>query len=274
MSLSLQFYSVPGKGGANPKLYSRCFVTAVQEVFKDHPHFKCGVHFINRKAENSKPVIDILTETISDTKAFTTPVPRISSMSQHRAQTGGTKSRSARNGEVNNMSKSWYDSTHGFDDLNDKTRTKKTTRPFKSDSDDSTHRTESWHSHLDDADDDTGDHIEPAAEKASGNLLIIDSTSFDEEGTDPQNKAKDEVRFVVNELQTEIVCALFCRMSEQWHLVYFKQTSDFNPINIKVLVSSISRNSNELFTCSFFLAFDFCRFCVVIRFFHPRHNGQ
>ena len=23
-----------------------------------------------------------------------------------------------------------------------------------------------------------------------------------------------------------------------------------------------------------FLAFDFCRFCVVIRFFHPRHNGQ
>ena len=25
---------------------------------------------------------------------------------------------------------------------------------------------------------------------------------------------------------------------------------------------------------SFFLAYDFCRFCVVIRFFHPRHNGQ
>ena len=24
----------------------------------------------------------------------------------------------------------------------------------------------------------------------------------------------------------------------------------------------------------FFLAFDFCRFCVVIWFFHPRHNGQ
>ena len=23
-----------------------------------------------------------------------------------------------------------------------------------------------------------------------------------------------------------------------------------------------------------FLAFDFCRFCVVIRFVHPRHNGQ
>ena len=22
------------------------------------------------------------------------------------------------------------------------------------------------------------------------------------------------------------------------------------------------------------LAFDFCRFCVVIWFFHPRHNGQ
>ena len=25
---------------------------------------------------------------------------------------------------------------------------------------------------------------------------------------------------------------------------------------------------------SFFLEFDFCRFCVVVRFFHPRHNGQ
>ena len=24
----------------------------------------------------------------------------------------------------------------------------------------------------------------------------------------------------------------------------------------------------------FFLAFDFCRFCVIIRLFHPRHNGQ
>ena len=24
----------------------------------------------------------------------------------------------------------------------------------------------------------------------------------------------------------------------------------------------------------FFLAFDFCRFCMVIRLFHPRHNGQ
>ena len=24
----------------------------------------------------------------------------------------------------------------------------------------------------------------------------------------------------------------------------------------------------------FFLAFDFCRFCVVIRVFHPLHNGQ
>ena len=29
-----------------------------------------------------------------------------------------------------------------------------------------------------------------------------------------------------------------------------------------------------VFFYSFFLAFDFCRFCVVIRFFHPRHNGQ
>ena len=26
--------------------------------------------------------------------------------------------------------------------------------------------------------------------------------------------------------------------------------------------------------CVGLLAFDFCRFCVVIRVFHPRHNGQ
>ena len=29
---------------------------------------------------------------------------------------------------------------------------------------------------------------------------------------------------------------------------------------------------NSFFVC--FLAFDVCRFCVVIRVFHPRHNGQ
>ena len=32
--------------------------------------------------------------------------------------------------------------------------------------------------------------------------------------------------------------------------------------------------SIELFFLDFFLASDFCRFCVVIRFFHPRHNCQ
>ena len=27
-------------------------------------------------------------------------------------------------------------------------------------------------------------------------------------------------------------------------------------------------------TCCFFLEFDICRFCVIIRFFNPHHNGQ
>ena len=31
--------------------------------------------------------------------------------------------------------------------------------------------------------------------------------------------------------------------------------------------------SSELYFI-YFLAFDFCRFCVVIRFFHPLHNGK
>ena len=39
--------------------------------------------------------------------------------------------------------------------------------------------------------------------------------------------------------------------------------------------SSVSHSSNMLIAVLFsFFAFDFCRFCVVIRFFHPRHNGQ
>ena len=33
-------------------------------------------------------------------------------------------------------------------------------------------------------------------------------------------------------------------------------------------------HSVTLFSFFIFLAFDFCRFCVVIRFFHPRDKGQ
>ena len=29
-----------------------------------------------------------------------------------------------------------------------------------------------------------------------------------------------------------------------------------------------------IYVIIFFSAFDFCQFCVVIQFFHPRHNGQ
>ena len=54
----------------------------------------------------------------------------------------------------------------------------------------------------------------------------------------------------------------------------------------KGLQTKINIKNNKLWTTrthayfsagdrfSSFLAFDFCRFCVVIRFFHPRHNGQ
>ena len=35
-----------------------------------------------------------------------------------------------------------------------------------------------------------------------------------------------------------------------------------------------SLESTDEVNSSLFLAFDFCRFCVVIRFFHPRDNGQ
>ena len=37
---------------------------------------------------------------------------------------------------------------------------------------------------------------------------------------------------------------------------------------------TIAANYAVWFCFFVFLAFDFCQFCVVIRFFHPRHNGQ
>ena len=39
---------------------------------------------------------------------------------------------------------------------------------------------------------------------------------------------------------------------------------------LRLLLSKIL----HLQTLFIYLAFDFCRFCVIIRFFHPRHNGQ
>ena len=32
--------------------------------------------------------------------------------------------------------------------------------------------------------------------------------------------------------------------------------------------------AGRVFSCVFFLAFDFCRLGVIIRFYHPRHNAQ
>ena len=50
----------------------------------------------------------------------------------------------------------------------------------------------------------------------------------------------------------------------------------FNPVDMFVIITptasrSVQRTNNYL--VYLFLAFDFCRFCVVIRFFHPGHNG-
>ena len=39
-------------------------------------------------------------------------------------------------------------------------------------------------------------------------------------------------------------------------------------------VSQLYNDYNLLDVSCCFLAFDFCRFCVVNRFFHPHHNGQ
>jgi len=43
---------------------------------------------------------------------------------------------------------------------------------------------------------------------------------------------------------------------------------------LHVIVNLIEMFSTRLNVVALFLAFDFCRFCVVIRLFHPHHNGQ
>ena len=40
------------------------------------------------------------------------------------------------------------------------------------------------------------------------------------------------------------------------------------------LTLQIQTENSKVFLFFIFLAFDFCQFCIVIRFFHPRHNGQ
>ena len=47
------------------------------------------------------------------------------------------------------------------------------------------------------------------------------------------------------------------------------ETFHFNPTKYQTII-----HLAVTFFSSFFKAFDFCRFCVVIPFFHPRHNGQ
>ena len=57
--------------------------------------------------------------------------------------------------------------------------------------------------------------------------------------------------------------------SQKTHLQYSVSTPFWSFQN--ALQNAGSKNISLFF---FFLAFDFCRFCVVIRFFHPRHNVQ
>ena len=47
--------------------------------------------------------------------------------------------------------------------------------------------------------------------------------------------------------------------------------------NVCIVHMLINRLTDTCFLCVLlllFFSFDFCRFCVVIQFFHPRYNGQ
>ena len=46
---------------------------------------------------------------------------------------------------------------------------------------------------------------------------------------------------------------------------------------VKIVMKYVYRTRREVLLDLFifiFLAFDFCRFCVVVLLFHPGHNGQ
>ena len=62
----------------------------------------------------------------------------------------------------------------------------------------------------------------------------------------------------------------------KYQLTISIKSSNVKPAQFELLWTKMFQSRDQakyvVFVC--FLAFDFCRFCVVIRFFHPRHNGQ
>ena len=61
---------------------------------------------------------------------------------------------------------------------------------------------------------------------------------------------------ILNNLKYESMHGV-CLNNNQTKYTYYKHTPQY-----------------AIWSILFFVAFDFCRFCVVIRFFHPHHNGQ
>ena len=81
--------------------------------------------------------------------------------------------------------------------------------------------------------------------------------------------------------QCNITCIMNIFTLVKWHpcIILFFRDLFYSIINfclhiyfnwLNIILYSLSFQE----TFFFFLAFDFCRFCVVIRFFHPRHKGQ
>ena len=69
----------------------------------------------------------------------------------------------------------------------------------------------------------------------------------------------------------------FSWISFEAYPLSYRQTQlcNVNSININYWFTVINLSTGAYVFCFFlFFAFDFCRFCVVIRFFHQRHNGQ
>ena len=83
--------------------------------------------------------------------------------------------------------------------------------------------------------------------------------------------------YLLKKCMGSFLCVLLLfRASHSLLLVSVKCNWQKNKLMVWLLVKHWNMQFHSLVLLIFlsFLAFDFCRFCMVIRFFHPRHNGQ
>ena len=78
---------------------------------------------------------------------------------------------------------------------------------------------------------------------------------------------RDRAYLVLHKVATVFLFAISILLLSH---ITFKRRVIYNNFSHKSTIATCLNQSFFLY----FLTFDFCQFCVVIRFFHPSHNGQ